>query len=145
MMVPPTSLLTQLYLEGLADTLQSELMLYDIGVQIFFPPTIYSPGYENENKSKPDVVKEIEGTDDGLTPDQAAVGMLKGVCVCQSSVRRVLIREIVGFARGDHHISADLLTDLFRAGTRGSAPRVNFVVEAVYDFISYVGSISTLV
>ncbi|TEB20975.1 oxidoreductase [Coprinellus micaceus] len=109
-------------LRGLADTLQSELMLYDIGVQIFFPPTIYSPGYENENKSKPDVVKEIEGTDDGLTPDQAAVGMLKG------------------FARGDHHISADLLTDLFRAGTRGSAPRVNFIVEAVYDFISYVGT-----
>ena len=64
--------------------MQSELMLYDIGVQIFFPPTIYSPGYENENKSKPDVVKEIEGTDDGLTPDQAALGMLKGACAMSS-------------------------------------------------------------
>lgn len=69
---------TELQSEGLADTLHSELMLYDIGVQIFFPPTIYSPGYENENKTKPDVVKKIEGTDDGLTPEQAAEGMLKG-------------------------------------------------------------------
>ncbi|KAJ3538499.1 hypothetical protein NMY22_g5142 [Coprinellus aureogranulatus] len=108
--------------QGLADTLHSELMLYDIGVQIFFPPTIYSPGYENENKTKPDVVKRIEGTDEGLTPDQAAEGML------------------YGFARGDPHISADFLTDLFRAGTRGATPRINFIVEAVYDFISYVGT-----
>lgn len=47
-----------------------------------------------------------------------------------------------GFARGDAHISADFLTDLFRAGTRGAVPRVNFVIEAVYDFISYVRSCS---
>lgn len=66
--------------KGLADTLHSELMLYDIGVQIFFPPTIYSPGYENENRTKPDVVKKIEGTDEGLTPEQAAEGMLYGAC-----------------------------------------------------------------
>ncbi|KAF6756246.1 oxidoreductase [Ephemerocybe angulata] len=108
-------------LRGLADTLQSEFMLYDIESQIFFPPTIYSPGYVTENKTKPDVIKKIEGTDEGLTPEQAAQGMLKG------------------FVRGDNHISADLLTDIFRAGTRGSAPRVNFVFEAIYDFISYVG------
>lgn len=108
-------------LRGLADTLQSEFMLYDITVQVFFPPTIYSPGYENENKTKPEIVKVIEGTDEGLTPEQAAKGMFAGV------------------ERGDFHISADLLTDIFRAGTRGAAPRVNWVFEIVYDVISYVG------
>lgn len=106
---------------GLADTLQCEFMLYDIDIQIFFPPTIYSPGYENENRCKPDIVKRIEDTDDGLSPEQAASAMLQGV------------------ARGDFHISADLLTDIFRAGTRGAAPRTNWLFEIVYNIISYVG------
>lgn len=109
-------------LSGLADTLQCEFMLYDIDIQIFFPPTIYSPGYENENRCKPDIVKRIEDTDDGLSPEQAASAMLQGV------------------ARGDFHISADLLTDIFRAGTRGAAPRTNWLFEIVYNIISYVCS-----
>ena len=65
-------------LRGLADTLQSELMLYGIDVHIFFPPTMFTPGYEEENKTKPKVTLEIEGADDGLTADQAALGLLNG-------------------------------------------------------------------
>lgn len=68
---------------GLADTLQSELMLYEIDVHIFFPPTIYNtPGYEQENKTKPAIVLEIESTDKGLTSDQAAQALFNGVVSC---------------------------------------------------------------
>jgi 3-dehydrosphinganine reductase len=64
---------------GLADTLQSELMLYGISVHIFFPPTMFTPGYDEENKTKPQIVKDIESADDGLTADQAALALYKGV------------------------------------------------------------------
>jgi 3-dehydrosphinganine reductase len=63
---------------GLADTLQSELMLYGVDVHIFFPGVMYTPGYEEENKMKPHIVKTIEGTDDGLTAEQAALALFKG-------------------------------------------------------------------
>jgi 3-dehydrosphinganine reductase len=47
---------------GLADTLQSELMLYPgISVHIYFPGSILTPGFEEEQKSKPQITKEIDG------------------------------------------------------------------------------------
>jgi hypothetical protein len=39
---------------------------------------MYTPGYETENLTKPSITKTIEETDPGLTPEQAAVAMLKG-------------------------------------------------------------------
>ncbi|KAJ3052168.1 3-dehydrosphinganine reductase, partial [Quaeritorhiza haematococci] len=35
-------------LRGLADCLRNEMQMYDIGVHIYFPGNILSPGYENE-------------------------------------------------------------------------------------------------
>jgi hypothetical protein len=64
---------------GLAETLRSELLLYSVSVHIFFPGTIYSPGYTQENKTKPKITLKIEETDDGLTPEQAASGLLRGM------------------------------------------------------------------
>lgn len=63
---------------GLADSLHSELMLYGIDTHIFFPPTMYTPGFEEENKTKPAITRAIESTDEGLTADQAAAGLLAG-------------------------------------------------------------------
>ncbi|KAJ2913962.1 hypothetical protein MD484_g6454, partial [Candolleomyces efflorescens] len=109
-------------LRALADTLQSETMLYDIQTQVYFPPTMFSPGLENENKTKPDIVKKIDESDDGQTPEQAAQQFYKG------------------FVRGDAHITGDLLNDLFRAGTRGVTPRANFVLDVLYDLAQFVSS-----
>ena len=64
---------------GLADTLQSELMLYGVDVHIFFPNSMFTPGFDEENKTKPEIVKRIEGVDDGLTAEQAALALFKGV------------------------------------------------------------------
>lgn len=108
-------------LRGLADTLHSEMLLYGIDVHIFFPPTMYTPGYEEENKSKPKITLKIEESDDGLTPDQAAMVLIKGV---QS---------------GHAHITGDFLTGLFRASTRGAAPKNSWIIDGVYDMIAYIG------
>jgi 3-dehydrosphinganine reductase len=58
--------------------LRSELLLYGIDVHCFFPCTIFTPGYEEENKTKPKITLKIEEADSGLTPEQVAVGILKG-------------------------------------------------------------------
>ena len=63
---------------GLAETLRSELALYHIDVQLFQAGTMYTPGFENENKTKPAITKRIEEGGDGMTPEQAAVAMLRG-------------------------------------------------------------------
>ncbi|KAG5729830.1 hypothetical protein E4T56_gene6009, partial [Termitomyces sp. T112] len=89
-------------LRGLADTLHSELMLYGIDVHIFFPPTMFTPGFNHENETKPKIVREIESTDDGMTADQAAFALFKGV------------------ESGRVHITGDLITSLFRSSTRGA-------------------------
>jgi len=69
---------TDVELSGLADTLQSEFLLYGIDVHTFFPPTIFTPGYEKENLTKPTVTKRIEETDGGLTAEKAALGLFNG-------------------------------------------------------------------
>ena len=63
---------------GLAETLRQELLLYSIGVHIYMPGTMFTPGYEEENKTKPDLVLKIEETDGGLTPEKAAEGLYQG-------------------------------------------------------------------
>lgn len=65
-------------LRGLADTLYSELKLYGIDVQIYFPNTMYTPGFEEEGKTKPEITRRIESGDEGCTPEQAAQALYKG-------------------------------------------------------------------
>lgn len=108
-------------LRGLADSLHSELMLYGIDMHIFFPPTMYTPGFEEENKTKPAITRTIESADEGLTAEQAAAGLLSGV------------------EKGHAHITADLITSLFRASTRGCAPRSNVALDFVLDLVAFVG------
>ncbi|KAJ6570125.1 oxidoreductase [Mycena vulgaris] len=105
-------------LRGLADTLQSEFMLYDISVHIFFPPTMFTPGFDEENKTKPKIVREIESTDDGLTAEAAAQALFYGV------------------QKGHAHITGDMITDLFRASTRGVTPRHNIFLDTIYDMVA---------
>lgn len=68
-------------LRGLADALHSELMLYGIDVHIYFPATMYTPGFEEEGKTKPQITRTIESTDEGVTPEQAAQALYKGASV----------------------------------------------------------------
>jgi 3-dehydrosphinganine reductase len=65
----------------LADTLRPEMLLYGIDVHIFFPPTMYTPGYGAENATKPVLTLTLEKDDKGLTAEQAALGLVKGMAI----------------------------------------------------------------
>lgn len=62
---------------GLAEGLRNEFQLYGISIHIYHPSTIYSPGYVQENQTKPPVTLKIEESDSGMTPEQAAKGILE--------------------------------------------------------------------
>ncbi|KZT21779.1 oxidoreductase [Neolentinus lepideus HHB14362 ss-1] len=107
---------------GLADTLRSELLLYDIAVHLFCPNTMSTPGYVEENRTKPHITSIIEEGDSPVTPQQAAIALLQGV------------------ADGHTHISGDMITELFRAATRGSAPSHNFIYDCCLDAIAFIAT-----
>jgi len=96
------------------------MLLYGVDVHIFFPNTMYTDGYEAENKTKPSITKKIEEGDEGVTPDQAAASLFKGL------------------QRGQVHITCDLITSLFSASTRGATPRNSWLLDALFDFVAYV-------
>lgn len=107
-------------LRGLAETLRSELLLYSISVHIFFPGTIYSPGYLEENKMKPKITLEIEQGDEGMPPEQSAELLLRGV------------------ESGHFHIVSGFQGNIFRASTRGSTPNNNVFLDTIYSMIGWV-------
>ncbi|KAI0268382.1 oxidoreductase [Gloeopeniophorella convolvens] len=109
-------------IRGLAETLRQELLLYSIEVQLYMPATMYSPGYEDENKTKPELVLKLEESDPGLTPEKAAEGLYKGV------------------QKGDFHITDTFIADLFRTSTRGATPFGSSTAkDLLYGFIGTIG------
>lgn len=107
---------------GLAETLRQELLLYSIGVQIYMPVTMYSPGYEEENKTKPELVLKIEKSDPGLTPEQAAEGLYEGATLVTPSFNGKTEFVYAGVQKGEFHITDTFIANLFRASTRGASP-----------------------
>jgi NAD(P)-dependent dehydrogenase (short-subunit alcohol dehydrogenase family) len=45
---------------GFAEALRQEMALFDVGVQVFYPPTTKTPGLEKENEDKPALSWAIE-------------------------------------------------------------------------------------
>lgn len=108
-----------------------------MSVHIFFPGTIYSPGYIEENKTKPKITLKIEETDDGMKPEKAAEALLNGK-PGNSCLTLTYIFSLPGVRDGYFHISADLLGNLFRSSTRGSTPHNNVLMDSVYSLIGWV-------
>jgi 3-dehydrosphinganine reductase len=107
---------------GLAETLRSELQLYDISVHIQFPGTIQGASLEEEKKVKPKITLKIEETDVGAPSEAIAKSFLDGV------------------KKGDFHITVDFITDVFRSTTRGSSP-FGSILDLGYEFIGTVSYI----
>ncbi|KAA1472316.1 oxidoreductase [Dentipellis sp. KUC8613] len=107
-------------LRGLADMLRTELILYGIDVHIFFPPTMLTPGYETENKTKPKITLKIEEGDSPLTAEQAAEILFKGV------------------SNNQFQITGNFITELFRASSREASPRRIWFLDGFLGFLAYV-------
>ncbi|RHZ81931.1 hypothetical protein Glove_116g36 [Diversispora epigaea] len=102
---------SKLALRGLTECLRQELILYDIGVHCFFPGNMDTDGLSEENKTKPQLTKKIEG-DDKQTPEQAAKSLYKGLC------------------KGNVFITSDLLGDAIRASTLGFVEANNGILDS---------------
>ncbi|KAJ3905633.1 oxidoreductase [Lentinula edodes] len=108
-------------LRGLAETLRSELILYDCTVHIMFPGNIDTPGYAEENRTKPKVALEVDSSDKPTAPDVLATQLIHGV------------------QRGDFHISPDILSNIFRSSTIGATPHHNVLLDGLYAVVGWIG------
>ncbi|TIC37993.1 oxidoreductase [Wallemia mellicola] len=105
-------------IRGLGDTLRTELQLYDIRTHVYFPGTIYTPGYETENETKPALTKKIEGAADGLTPQECAIALLKGI------------------DKDEYQITSDFVGSLIKNISRGASPTNNILIDTFYLLIA---------
>lgn len=108
---------TKAAIRALADTLRLECLMYDIDVHCVFPATIYSPGFEDEQKLKPEITKILEEGDSGQTPDQVAVAALKGL------------------DRKQAMINTELLGPVMRCNMKGPSPK-NGILDLVYGTVA---------
>lgn len=98
-------------LRGLCDALRVEMMPHNIDVHIFYPSSIDTPGYKQENTSKPSVTRKIEGEVSLWTAEEAANHLCRGV-------------------KSDHYqITTDYLVDLISLTTNGIQPRKIPLIE----------------
>ena len=111
-------------LRGLAECLRNEMLMYQdkksgrgIGVHIYYAGTMFSPGYENENLTKPLITREVEGSS-GITSEEAAKGMLKGL------------------RKGHFAVTTDFDTNFLRVAARGVTPMANIGWDYVLGLIA---------
>jgi 3-dehydrosphinganine reductase len=76
-----------------------------------------TPGYEEENKSKPNITKEIEGSSATCSPKDAARYLLSGML---NERYWHLIR---------YYITNDIVGELARTCVHGGQPRPNTTIE----------------
>ncbi|KAG0346763.1 3-dehydrosphinganine reductase [Podila humilis] len=108
-------------LRGLAEGLRNEFLMYGIQMHIYYPGTMFTPGYENENLTKPLVTRELEGSS-GLTPEEAAKGLIKGLC------------------KGHFAITTDFDTNFLRVAGKGVSPSNNIGLDYLLGLFAPFGA-----
>ena len=64
---------------GFSEVLKQELAKYNISVQVICPPDTDTPGYEAENRSKPQETKKISESGKVLSPEEVARQAIRGI------------------------------------------------------------------
>lgn len=103
-------------LRGLADTLSQETLLYPgqpVKVHVVLPGTILSPGFEREQRFKPDITLQLEKDDPQQTPDDVAR------------------KSIAGLEAGKYYVTVGLMGEAMRWGSLGSARRNNALLDTI--------------
>ena len=103
-------------LRGLSDTLTQECMLYPnqpVKIHVVFPGTILSPGFEREQRSKPDITLHIERDDPQQTPDEVAT------------------LAIAGLEAGKHFVTVGFLGDMMKWSVLGGSLRNNWFLDTI--------------
>ncbi|MBW0495985.1 hypothetical protein O181_035700 [Austropuccinia psidii MF-1] len=105
-------------IRGLAESLRLEFLLYNIKVHCYFPATIHTPGFEEEQKCKPELTKTMEGADEGLSPEECARKLVKGL------------------EKGHFMITSDPIGHLFRNSMRGISPISNYILDPIFALVA---------
>jgi 3-dehydrosphinganine reductase len=110
---------------ALADTLRQELLLYGgedkYQVHCSFPGTFTSEGFMEEQQYKPQLLKELEGTD--ISAEE-----LKKTKKSSKQVAELVIK---GLERGEYFVLVDFEGVLLLNNMRGPSPRHS----VIYDFL----------
>lgn len=64
-------------IRALADILRQECIPYNIGVANVMPGNMKTEGFEQEERTKPEITRKIEGPSDAKDPDQVAIQVMK--------------------------------------------------------------------
>ncbi|CCJ28992.1 unnamed protein product, partial [Pneumocystis jirovecii] len=100
------------------DTLRQEGILYGVKVHCAFLATVYTPGFEKEQLTKPELTKELEGVDQGQTPETVALRMIKNL------------------EKGRFFITTEIIGDLLKNNMRGPTPRNSIITDTIYGYIA---------
>ncbi|KAG5513385.1 hypothetical protein PMAC_001448 [Pneumocystis sp. 'macacae'] len=109
---------TKSALRCLTDTLRQEGILYGVKVHCAFLATVYTPGFEREQLTKPELTKELEGADQGQTPETVASRLIKNL------------------EKGRFFITTEIIGDLLKNNMRGPTPRNNIITDTIYGYIA---------
>lgn len=106
-------------LVGLAEALHMELKPFDIGVTIAFPPDTDTPGFEEENKTKPSLTAKISETGNVYSPDEVACSIVSDIRAKRFSstvgIENILVLKAMNSFMPAHSIWSVLL-ESFLAG-----------------------------
>ncbi|KAJ2994840.1 hypothetical protein NUW58_g1435 [Xylaria curta] len=102
-----------------AELLVQELEIYPqkVKVHVVYPGSISSPGFERENKTKPEITLIIEESDPVQTPDVVAANAISGL------------------EKGHYYITVAFLGSVFRWASLGGSPRNNWIIDTFMSWI----------
>lgn len=66
-------------LVGLSECLRHELKPYNIKISVVYPPDMNTPGFETENKTKPEEAKILDAKSKLMEPEDVAKVVIKGI------------------------------------------------------------------
>eukprot|EP01134_Creolimax_fragrantissima_P000379 CFRG0379T1 len=107
-------------LKGLADALRTEAAAYGISVSIMYPSSIDTPGFQEENKTKPAPTQEIESLASLSSAEEVAECLLEGL------------------RNGNYQITNEFFGEISRALMNGINPRNSTLVEFLCFPLFYV-------
>ncbi|KAJ5553910.1 hypothetical protein N7513_003869 [Penicillium frequentans] len=120
-------------IRSLSDTLSQEIEMYngaytqrhrntapaaDVKIHTVFPMGILSPGFDNEQKIKPELTKKLEESDKPQTPEE--VGQI----------------AIQALERGEYLITTMFIGNVMKGTALGPSPRNNIVGDTFLSWLS---------
>ncbi|KAK9469136.1 hypothetical protein V1512DRAFT_202737 [Lipomyces arxii] len=104
-------------LRSLADCLRQECIPYNVKVAVVFAGNFESEGYEIENRTKPQITKQIEGASPVISADECA---------------RLIAKQL---NNGQEMITTDFIGFFLSSSMLSFSPRINYFAQVLFAFV----------